>query len=1138
MKRIKFLKGFLILVFSASVCSCGGYIDEPDASTDSTSMSSGQEATRYSVSYYNYDRTFLYACEVYEGGTSIYKGPEPVRPSTEEYDYTFTGWSESEKNVQRNMKLYAQFSSTYIPLYNVSFLNYDSTLLYSTSVRSGKSVVYLGETPTRPSSLGYEYTFIGWDKSLDNIRSNTTFIAKYSTQKIGYKVSFLNYDDSLLDVQYTDYGYGVTYQGSTPERPSSGADSYVFSGWDTDLSFIVQDTEVHALYNRVDTYCKVVFMNYNDQTLYQTSIKYGSSITYPYSNPSRPSEGRFQYVFDGWDKDLSAVYKDMLVYPKYRQEIRGLSSGFSYSIINTNEIRITGYSGSESDVYIPSTLVLSSQTYKITEISSYALQNKTTIKKLYIDENVRTIGDYTFSYCSNLKDVTLPNSLETIGEGAFIGTSVREISILNNCRTIGKRAFPNNISTFLISSQNPYLKFEDRILYNYDKTTVYYSFGAAGNIVLPNGVETIESYAFENSQISSIFLPSSIKKINSYAFTGSAISSLRIDNASCTIYDYAFSSCGSLRAVDIGDSVVSIGSYAFSYCSFTSFTIPGSLLSLSSSAFSGCSSLQTFIGPSTNTFYPVKNGIIYSQSFSSIYIIPQAFVGTLYIPKNVNSVNFNDLGNSYSLTGIEIDPENATYLSFQNCVYNKAAMELIYVPYFVRNVTLHDNTLSIADYVCSDRTDLLSVTFNSKLQYVGNYSFSNCYNASFNALPSTIRAIRSYAFRSCNYLTSANLGNSCTQIGACAFQGSGLTSLQLGNNINNIGEYAFSETRISSVTLPDTVTTLGSYAFSNCSYLTTVDCGDGLTSLPSYCFYYCTSLATLTLPYKLTTINNNCFTYTSSLRTVTFPASIKTIGAYAFQYSGITQVALKNTAIASLGSYAFASCQSLTSVTLGSNIVTIPNNCFSSCSSLNSYDFPTSITTIGSYAFSNTGIGQFNVGSNVTSIGDYAFQSSAIHTLTINSNSLTIGQRAFYTTYLRNISFGSGTVTCYSYSFYYCSNLTIDASNVKGTFNSSSFYNCSVSTLKLGTNIVSIGSYAFGGIQNLILPIGKKSAINSSFASSITYLYYLGTPANYDYALNNVSFIYYFSSTQPTDTSHTYWHYVNNTPTIWVVNQQ
>ena len=68
--------------------------------------------------------------------------------------------------------------------------------------------------------------------------------------------------------------------------------------------------------------------------------------------------------------------------------------------------------------------------------------NDQEIKDLVIPNNVTSIGNYAFSYCSSLTSITIPNSVTSIGNSAFSGCAgLREISLGSQVKTIGAEAF-------------------------------------------------------------------------------------------------------------------------------------------------------------------------------------------------------------------------------------------------------------------------------------------------------------------------------------------------------------------------------------------------------------------------------------------------------------------------------------------------------------------------------------------------------------------------------------------------------------------------------------------------------------------------------------------------------------------------
>ena len=66
----------------------------------------------------------------------------------------------------------------------------------------------------------------------------------------------------------------------------------------------------------------------------------------------------------------------------------GLEYQFNY---NHTEVSVAGYTGTSSTLTIPSVIVENGVSYPFTYINHYAFENNTTLKRVYISENMRAI---------------------------------------------------------------------------------------------------------------------------------------------------------------------------------------------------------------------------------------------------------------------------------------------------------------------------------------------------------------------------------------------------------------------------------------------------------------------------------------------------------------------------------------------------------------------------------------------------------------------------------------------------------------------------------------------------------------------------------------------------------------------------
>lgn len=131
-----------------------------------------------------------------------------------------------------------------------------------------------------------------------------------------------------------------------------------------------------------------------------------------------------------------------------------LEVGVTYK--NLTEIYGHGYRNTSyvGNITIPETVTYNNRTYKVTSIEKgafgggYGLDYDSSvdnhgckITSINLPSSIRTIDDFAFQNCRELSEVSLPESLETIGYYTFYSTSIRKVIIPNNVRNIGDFSF-------------------------------------------------------------------------------------------------------------------------------------------------------------------------------------------------------------------------------------------------------------------------------------------------------------------------------------------------------------------------------------------------------------------------------------------------------------------------------------------------------------------------------------------------------------------------------------------------------------------------------------------------------------------------------------------------------------------------
>ena len=207
---------------------------------------------------------------------------------------------------------------------------------------------------------------------------------------------------------------------------------------------------------------------------------------------------------------------------------------FNYSVLDDGTVEITKYIGSAEKVDIPAEIDGKS----VTSIDSYTFSGCTNLTSITIPNSVTSIGDYAFLDCTSLKSITIPASVTYIGDGA-IGYYVDKINWIYN-----------RITGFEIK---------------YTKNTYGHWYATK------NGFSD-ESCSITNELADGTLAIKYAGRDKTYVIPA------EIDGKRVTKIDYAaFSYCDNLESITIPDSVTSIDYSAFRGCSkLTRITIQDS----------------------------------------------------------------------------------------------------------------------------------------------------------------------------------------------------------------------------------------------------------------------------------------------------------------------------------------------------------------------------------------------------------------------------------------------------------------------------------------------------------------------------------------------------------------------------------
>ena len=562
-----------------------------------------------------------------------------------------------------------------------------------------------------------------------------------------------------------------------------------------------------------------------------------------------------------------------------------------YFIFNESTNTITGYSSSPDapkDIKIPATI----NGVNVEHIGNNAFSGQQlTGLSFELPSNLKTIGKSAFE--SNLSlsgDLVIPNGIDSIGDDAFRTISILSVTIPDGVKNIGNNVFEDCRS--LESATVPAGTKIGNYLYNgcvklvnvkISKGVKIISKGmfnscfSLENIIIPDSVESIETYAFQSTLLKSIDIPNSVKHIGHTVFGSTPLRSLTIPYSVTTIDEGAFNYCKNLNEIRIPDKEkgsisgapwgadkalvywkniksmndfyidLETGSILKYTGNKTDLTIPSSfniegqdyqISKIDANALRGNTSVKTIT---------IQNGI---TSVGKGAFAECSALETVTIPDSVSEIGGDAFLKDNNLKKIDISGKDRGSIAGEPWGAENAGIywkDARVVGDFLIDTTnsviakyLGNETVvnipeqfvidgkvyrpeSIGPYAFANKNQITEVNIDSyNFKSVGEYAFKDCINLNTINAPCALRSAGKYAFKNCKKYVGLNLGE-FTIIEEGLFYGC--------ENIGSYGEQSLKN-----------VTTIKKYAFYGCKKMREIHFKKPLTEIASDAFFWCDAL--------------------------------------------------------------------------------------------------------------------------------------------------------------------------------------------------------------------------------------------------------------------------------------------------------
>ena len=617
---------------------------------------------------------------------------------------------------------------------------------------------------------------------------------------------------------------------------------------------------------------------------------------------------------------------------------------------------------------------------------------QTSIREVYVEEGVTSLGKYAFSNCSKLWNVDLPSTLTSIGESCFSNcayidtitcrattpptaysstfaednymltvyvpkdktdayqaaegwnsfTDFREIGGTEPCEPIASGTCGvdgDNLTWVFDCDSTLTISGKGRMAF-YGEGAPYTPWKGYMNdikkLVVEDSVTYISDYTcLRAEKLKEVIIGEGVTRIGHGAFcTCNNLERVLLPSTVDTIEEQTFQSCVKLKYIELPAPMKYIGGWAFYYCYLDSIkcyaTTPPVL---ADNAFEGVStSTPVFVPDISLSTY--RKADVWS-SFSNFRALPACVTDSGYCGANDNNLTWKMYCDS--VLAIMGTGAMSEYSGSSSVPWHEHAAN-------IREAVVGEGVTSLSTSAFEGYSKLTTVTLPEGLTSIGMYAFSNCTSLKGIDLPATTTSIGSYCFGECPNMDSITCRATIPPAAnGSTFAGVDVT-IPLYVPARSISKYraadgwsSFSDIRAVPVCVRDS----GTCGVDGDNLTWTLTC-DGLLTISGtgrMAFY---GEGAPNTPWK---------EYMNDIKKLVVEDGVTYISDYTCLRAGKLKEVIIGEGVTRIGHGAFCTCNNLERVVLPSTVDTIEEQTFQSCVKLKYIELPAPMKYIGGWAF-------------------------------------------------------------------------------------------------------------------------------------------------------------------------------------------